>query len=203
MWYHLDRGSEPACGKKGVLWRAGLATDVRTWGGRGTGSCGWLPSTGYWNLSGVRASLCGSRLLWGIIHWRCCPTSRGDLYHIYPVGFQNCCDPVNIASSILPFSEWECFSAFLSLLQYQWVWVCLGRLFVFLVHRSPNYKEPYLSLLEKTGRYLESLDFEPNVFTGWNFGLSSLGMGRVLSIKRKNSKQDIWWREELTLPQVG
>ena len=72
--------------------------------------------------------------------------------------------------------------------------MCMGMSgqIVFLVHRSPDYKEPYLGMLEETGYYLESLDFKLDIFPGWNSVLFSLGMEKVLSIQRKNSKQDIW-----------
>lgn len=61
------------------------------------------------------------------------------------------------------------FAVFLAF-HYQWVWLCLGRLLVFLVPRSPDHKESYLSLMKKTGHYLESMDFELDVFMGGTLG---------------------------------
>lgn len=43
-------------------------------------------------------------------------------------------------SSILPSSKWECISQFSCFVALPCTWVCLGRLLVFLVLRSPHHK---------------------------------------------------------------
>lgn len=84
---------------------------------------------------------------------------------VYPVGFQNCCGPVNtVCLQFFLVLIKNVFHSLQSSLSYQWV--CLGRWLIFLVHRSLDHKESYLSLMKKTEHHLESLDFELDVFTG-------------------------------------
>lgn len=176
------QGCQSLTGEKCVLWRGDSARGVRTWAGGGRHSCRWLPSAGYWRLSGARAPLSGSKLVWGV------RTNRGsdstpekEIFTIFlPAEISELLWPSEYClSSSPPYSEWECFHHFPVFVALPIGWVCLGRLLVLFIHRLPDHKQPYL--MKKSRHHQESLDFELDETLGWSLG----GWGKYYLYKGK------------------